>query len=182
MLTGQLCLIWPCTLWFHQEEESPQQHRSWSPTCLEMLSLLIWSELWLMHSSRWYLPTTEQSSLTRRSWGRLWPSTLTTWLQKSMILSSDLWNMLSSLAASSRYSRSKYWLVLSRATLLFQALGAFFFFVVSFYVISDKVKAERQIACNADIIAEEPGHHVNQSQQSRDESDQSQPIYRPVNT
>jgi len=64
----------------------------------------------------------------------------------------------------------------------FQALGAFFFFVVSFYVISDKVKAERQIACNADIIAEEPGHHVNQSQQSRDESDQSQPIYRPVNT
>ena len=66
--------------------------------------------------------------------------------------------------------------------MLFQALGAFFFFVVSFYVISDKVKAERQIACNADIIAEEPGHHVNQSQQSREESDQSQPIYRPVNT
>merc|ERR1719334_620698 len=37
----------------------------------------------------------------------------------------------------------------------FQALGAFFFFVVSWYVISDKSKAERQIACNADMVASE---------------------------
>jgi hypothetical protein len=35
---------------------------------------------------------------------------------------------------------------------LFQAAGAFFFFVVSWYVISDKSKAERQIACNADMV------------------------------
>merc|ERR1712113_145021 len=56
----------------------------------------------------------------------------------------------------------------------FQALGAFFFFVVSFYVIGDKILAERQISCNADIIAQETGHHsVHQSG-----SDQSQPIYR----
>jgi len=34
----------------------------------------------------------------------------------------------------------------------FQALGAFFFFVVSWYVVSDKSLAERQIACNADIL------------------------------
>merc|ERR1719266_1430296 len=46
----------------------------------------------------------------------------------------------------------------------FQALGAFFFFVVSFYVIGDKILAERQISCNADIIAQETGHHsVHQS-------------------
>merc|ERR1712034_196021 len=37
----------------------------------------------------------------------------------------------------------------------FQALGAFFFFVMSWYVMSDKSKAERQIACNADILGPE---------------------------
>lgn len=36
----------------------------------------------------------------------------------------------------------------------FQALGAFFFFVVSWYVVSDKNRAERQIACNADILGQ----------------------------
>jgi len=46
----------------------------------------------------------------------------------------------------------------------FQALGAFFFFVVSFYVINDKLRAERQIASNADLIV---------AQESS-----SQPIYR----
>merc|ERR1719516_51933 len=46
----------------------------------------------------------------------------------------------------------------------FQALGAFFFFVVSFYVINDKLRAERQIASNADLIVAQ-------------ESSQ-QPIYR----
>ncbi len=35
---------------------------------------------------------------------------------------------------------------------MFQAAGAFFFFVVSWYVISDKSNAERQIACNADMV------------------------------
>lgn len=45
-----------------------------------------------------------------------------------------------------------------------QALGAFFFFVVSFYVINDKLRAERQIASNADLIV---------AQESS-----SQPIYR----
>jgi len=62
----------------------------------------------------------------------------------------------------------------------FQALGAFFFFVVSFYVIGDKILAERQISCNADIIAQETGHHsVHQSgSASGHSSDQSQPIYR----
>merc|ERR1712214_247855 len=57
----------------------------------------------------------------------------------------------------------------------FQALGAFFFFVVSFYVIGDKILAERQISCNADIIAQEPGHHsVHQSgSASGHSSDQS---------
>ena len=54
----------------------------------------------------------------------------------------------------------------------FQALGALFFFCVSFFVISDKIRAERQITSNADIVAQE-------SRQS-----ESQPIYRepPVNT
>ena len=63
---------------------------------------------------------------------------------------------------------------------MFQALGAFFFFVVSFYVIGDKILAERQISCNADIIAQEPSHHsVHQSgSASGHSSDQSQPIYR----
>merc|ERR1719347_2305944 len=40
----------------------------------------------------------------------------------------------------------------------FQALGAFFFFVVSWYVISDKLKAERQIACNADMVGPQNGY------------------------
>jgi len=57
----------------------------------------------------------------------------------------------------------------------FQALGAFFFFVVSFYVISDKIRAERQIQCNNSIVANETGHCSN--------SEQSQPIIRnSVNT
>merc|ERR1711934_1247376 len=45
----------------------------------------------------------------------------------------------------------------------FQAMGAFFFFVVSWYVISDKSKAERQIACNADMVGsgeEENSRHA----------------------
>merc|ERR1712029_448707 len=57
----------------------------------------------------------------------------------------------------------------------FQALGALFFFVVSFYVISDKIIAERQIQCNNSIVAHETGHCSN--------SEQSQPIIRnSVNT
>ena len=31
-------------------------------------------------------------------------------------------------------------------------MGSFFFFVVSWYVISDKSKAERQIACHTDMV------------------------------
>ena len=58
--------------------------------------------------------------------------------------------------------------------IFFQALGAFFFFCVSFFVISDKIRAERQITCNADIVAQE----------SHQPGAESQPIYRgpPVNT
>jgi len=52
----------------------------------------------------------------------------------------------------------------------FQALGAFFFFVVSWYVMSDKQKAERQIACNADMLGGETG---------AGERDGATPILRP---
>jgi len=58
----------------------------------------------------------------------------------------------------------------------FQALGAFFFFVVSWYVISDKLKAERQIACNADIVGPENGH--GRYTEDAEYSEGSQPIYR----
>jgi len=58
----------------------------------------------------------------------------------------------------------------------FQALGAFFFFVVSWYVISDKLKAERQIACNADIVGPENGH--GRYSEDVEYSEGSQPIYR----
>jgi len=58
----------------------------------------------------------------------------------------------------------------------FQALGAFFFFVVSWYVISDKLKAERQIACNADIVGPENGH--GRYSEDAEYSEGSQPIYR----
>jgi len=54
----------------------------------------------------------------------------------------------------------------------FQALGALFFFVVSFYVISDKIRAERQIQCNNSIVNNDCSN-----------SEQSQPIIRgAVNT
>ena len=59
---------------------------------------------------------------------------------------------------------------------LFQALGAFFFFVVSWYVISDKLKAERQIACNADILGPENGH--SRYGEDVDYRESTQPIYR----
>merc|ERR1712168_1524293 len=58
----------------------------------------------------------------------------------------------------------------------FQALGAFFFFVVSWYVISDKLKAERQIACNADIRGPENG--PSRYGEDADYRESSQPIYR----
>jgi len=58
----------------------------------------------------------------------------------------------------------------------FQALGAFFFFVVSWYVISDKLKAERQIACNADILGPENGH--SRYGEDVDYRESTQPIYR----
>jgi len=58
----------------------------------------------------------------------------------------------------------------------FQALGAFFFFVVSWHVISDKLKAERQIACNADIVGPENGH--GRYSEDAEYSEGSQPIYR----
>ena len=57
----------------------------------------------------------------------------------------------------------------------FQALGALFFFCVSFYVISDKIRAERQMTLtDADIVAQE----------SHQSGSETQPIYRepPVNT
>ena len=56
------------------------------------------------------------------------------------------------------------------SNLIFQALGAFFFFVVSWYVMSDKQKAERQIACNADMLGGETG---------AGERDGATPILRP---
>merc|ERR1712080_347628 len=61
----------------------------------------------------------------------------------------------------------------------FQALGAFFFFVVSWYVLSDKSKAERQIACNADMV--EGNEERQQTAAYREDVDfreGSQPIIR----
>lgn len=61
----------------------------------------------------------------------------------------------------------------------FQALGAFFFFVVSWYVLSDKSKAERQIACNADMV--EGNEERQQTAAYREDVDfreSSQPIIR----
>merc|ERR1719385_156910 len=62
----------------------------------------------------------------------------------------------------------------------FQALGAFFFFVVSWYVISDKLKAERQIACNADMVDgdEERQQQTAAYREDVDFREGSQPIIR----
>jgi len=61
----------------------------------------------------------------------------------------------------------------------FQALGAFFFFVMSWYVMSDKSKAERQIACNADILGPENQATPDRYREDVDFREGSQPIYRP---
>ena len=62
---------------------------------------------------------------------------------------------------------------------LFQAMGAFFFFVVSWYVISDKSKAERQIACNADIVGgDEERQQTAAYREDVDFREGSQPIIR----
>jgi len=61
----------------------------------------------------------------------------------------------------------------------FQALGAFFFFVVSWYVVSDKSKAERQIACNADMLGTENNQNSERYRDDIDYREGSQPIYRP---
>eukprot|EP00090_Calanus_glacialis_P008185 TRINITY_DN1649_c0_g2_i1.p1 TRINITY_DN1649_c0_g2~~TRINITY_DN1649_c0_g2_i1.p1 ORF type:complete len:563 (-),score=152.44 TRINITY_DN1649_c0_g2_i1:282-1970(-) len=61
----------------------------------------------------------------------------------------------------------------------FQALGAFFFFVMSWYVISDKSKAERQIACNADILGPENQPTPDRYREDVDFREGTQPIYRP---
>jgi len=61
----------------------------------------------------------------------------------------------------------------------FQALGAFFFFVMSWYVMSDKSKAERQIACNADILGPENQPTPDRYREDVDFREGSQPIYRP---
>lgn len=53
----------------------------------------------------------------------------------------------------------------------FQAMGAFFFFVVSWYVISDKSKAERQIACNADMVGSGEEDNSRQAQAYREDVD-----------
>lgn len=62
----------------------------------------------------------------------------------------------------------------------FQAMGAFFFFVVSWYVISDKSKAERQIACNADMVGgdEERQQQTAAYREDVDFREGSQPIIR----
>merc|ERR1719461_1458753 len=60
----------------------------------------------------------------------------------------------------------------------FQALGAFFFFVVSWYVISDKSKAERQIACNADMVGGEEERQPAVYREDVDFREGSQPIIR----
>jgi len=69
----------------------------------------------------------------------------------------------------------------------FQAMGAFFFFVVSWYVLSDKSKAERQIACNADMVHggthgthEEIARHVAAYREDVDFREGSQPIIREM--
>ena len=62
---------------------------------------------------------------------------------------------------------------------LAQALGAFFFFVMSWYVISDKSKAERQIACNADILGPENQPTPDRYREDVDFREGTQPIYRP---
>lgn len=71
----------------------------------------------------------------------------------------------------------------------FQAMGAFFFFVVSWYVLSDKSKAERQIACNADMVGrthgthgthEEVVRHVAAYREDVDFRDGTQPIIREM--
>jgi len=61
----------------------------------------------------------------------------------------------------------------------FQALGAFFFFVMSWYVMSDKSKAERQIACNADILGPENQATPDRYREDVDFREGTQPIYRP---
>jgi len=61
----------------------------------------------------------------------------------------------------------------------FQALGAFFFFVMSWYVMSDKSKAERQIACNADILGPENLATPDRYREDVDFREGTQPIYRP---
>jgi len=61
----------------------------------------------------------------------------------------------------------------------FQALGAFFFFVTSWYVISDKSKAERQVACNADILGPENQPTPDRYREDVDFREGTQPIYRP---
>jgi len=61
----------------------------------------------------------------------------------------------------------------------FQGLGAFFFFVMSWYVISDKSKAERQIACNADILGPENQPTPDRYREDVDFREGTQPIYRP---
>merc|ERR1719369_1265087 len=60
----------------------------------------------------------------------------------------------------------------------FQALGSFFFFVVSWYVISDKSKAERQIACNADMLGGEEERQPAVYREDVDFREGSQPIIR----
>jgi len=65
----------------------------------------------------------------------------------------------------------------------FQALGSFFFFVVSWYVISDKSKAERQIACNADMLGTENHQTPDRYREDVDFREGTQPIYRgPVDS
>ena len=58
-------------------------------------------------------------------------------------------------------------------------MGAFFFFVVSWYVISDKSKAERQIACNADMVG---GDEERQQQTAayREDVDFRDPASQPI--
>ena len=59
-------------------------------------------------------------------------------------------------------------------------MGAFFFFVVSWYVMSDKSKAERQIACNADMVwgDEERQQQTAAYREDVDFREGSQPIIR----
>ena len=58
-------------------------------------------------------------------------------------------------------------------------MGSFFFFVVSWYVVSDKGKAERQIACNADmVVGGEEGEHARAYREGADSGEGAQPILR----